>query len=556
MATHRRHERDRMNGAGPDVMVVGAGPTGLTTALAAHDHGARVRIIDRRHDTVRPSRALIVHPRTLEVLRPYGVTDALLDRADVAPTGRLHVGGREIEAVLGPFALDDTAFPYLTFVGQVGVEAVLAAALAERDVAIEWGTELVDVSAGPDGVDVVVRTDGGLDRFTAGHVVGCDGSSSTVRELAGAGWHSLSYPVEAVLADVELDGALEEGVAHVAPGRDGLVFVFALGERATWRILATRAATPTADGRGRDPATAGEVRPAELQALLDRAGLGARVVSVAWSERVRLRRGIARRYRAGPLFLAGDAAHVHSPAGGLGMNTGIGDAANLGWKVALSARHPAATGADDALLGSYERERRPAAQQVLALTHTLFWGEASTDPFARALRTDLVPLVAPLVPHLLARRRLTAAGIRHLSRLRVHHRQSPLSVDHGPRCGRLRAGDRLGDAPVVVDGRPRRLHELCATPGFHVLLDRDAPPIDPGPDPLVQVHRRQESAGSGCLVVRPDGHVGLRSGDVDPVAIAGWFHLVGIERPPGDRAALSRSPSPARTGGPGSAPAT
>ena len=201
-----------------NILVAGAGPAGLALALQAHVHGAAVRIVDRRPQVFRPSRALIMHARTLEVLRPLGVTQALLARADTAPAVDLHLGGRVVRASLGDLALPDTAFPHLSLVRQMDVERVLARALADRGISVERGTELAGVRDGRDGVMAVLRSPAEVEEACFGFVAGCDGPASTVRSQARIGWHGRSYPVEVVLADVELDGEFAGGAAQVVAG--------------------------------------------------------------------------------------------------------------------------------------------------------------------------------------------------------------------------------------------------------------------------------------------------------------------------------------------------
>jgi 2-polyprenyl-6-methoxyphenol hydroxylase-like FAD-dependent oxidoreductase len=518
MVAARRHLVTRQ----PGILVAGAGPAGLALALQAHEHGAGVRVIERRPEAFRPSRALIMHSRTLEVLRPLGVTPALLARADIAPTADLHLGHQAVRVRLGSFALPDTAFPHLSLIRQMDVETVLAQALADRGIEVERGTELAGVRDGTDGVRAVLRSGDRLTEASFGFVAGCDGPSSTVRSQAGIGWPGRPYPVEVILADAELTGDLADEAAHVVAGRHGLVFAFRLGERATWRLLATR---PAGDGQVPFGQPGPPVPAAELQALLDDAHLGARVTHLAWSARVRVQRRVAGRFRQGRLYLAGDAAHAYSPATGQGMNAAIQDAANLGWKLAFAAARPGSA----ALLDSYDAERRPVAVQVLGMTHLVFWGEAATGPVPALLRGTLAPRVAPALPALMGRRRVVAEAIRVLSQLRVSYRGSPLSVAATP-CprGGPRAGDRLPDATVTAAGRSIRLHELLARPGVHVLLDRDAdPPAIPAPGRLVHLHRITSSPGRGLLTVRPDGHVGLRSQTADTDQLIAWLDLVG-----------------------------
>ena len=514
-----------------DILVAGAGPAGLALALQAHDHGAAVRIVDRRPEAARASRALILHSRTLEVLRPLGVTQALLARADITPTADLQLGSRLVRVTLADLALPDTAFPHVSVIRQMEVERVLAEALADRRVKIERGTELTALRDGPGGVRAVLRAADLAEEALFGFVVGCDGPASTVRAQAGIGWPGSEYPVEVVLADAELEGDLAGDAARVVAGRRGLVFAFRLGERATWRLLATRAV-----GAGHSPP--GQLGPpvpaAELQALIDAAGLRVQIAELAWSSRVRLQRRVADIFRRDRLFLAGDAAHAYSPATGQGMNAGIQDAVNLGWKLAFAAAQPG----DERLLDSYDRERRPVARQVLAMTHMAFWAEASLGPVPSALRSRLAPLAAPLVPAVAGRRHLVAEAVRLVSQLGVGYRHSPLSVEGTPRRrGGPRAGDRLPDQLVSSAGQTLRLHDLLARPGVHILLDRDADPLGTlAPSRFVSVHRLTSSPGRGLVVVRPDGYVGFRGQTAEVAQLARWLALLGAGWPrgPGD----------------------
>jgi 2-polyprenyl-6-methoxyphenol hydroxylase-like FAD-dependent oxidoreductase len=497
----------------------------LALALQAHDHGARVRIVERRTDLFRPSRALIVHPRTLEVLRPLGVTETLLDCGEVSPSVRLHVGGREIPVQLSGFEMSDTPYPHLLFVRQAVVEAVLSQALADRSLEVERGIEVIDLHHHADGAEATLRRAGMSEGASCRYVAGCDGPASTMRRLAGVGWRGGSYAQEIVLADLELEADLASE-AHVVTGRDGLLFVFAPGEGATWRLLATRSRRGAAD---HSDAPGGAVSIDELQGLLDRAGLQAHVDDVTWSSRVHLEHRIASQYRHGSLFLVGDAAHVHSPAGGQGMNTGIQDALNLGWKLAFAATDTPDPTTAEVLLETYDRERRPVARKVLAMTHALFWGEAGTDPVARFARGPLASLASPVIPHLLRYRPLVAAVVRHLSQLRVHYRHSEISVDGTPRShGRPRPGERLLDSLVeLAGGRTTHLHELLAHAGIDMLLDRDASrPPEVAAHRLLGTHRILNWPGTGVCVVRPDGYVGFRCADFEPRQVAAWLALV------------------------------
>jgi len=502
-----------------DVLVVGAGPTGLALALQARVCGATVRVLERREEAWRPSRALLVHARTLEVLRPLGVVDALLERARVAPRLLMHLGPRTVDIPTGAPGLTTTPYAHLTLARQADVESTLAVALAERGVEVERGVTVTGFAQHPaEGVRVWTRSAAGPGEARCRYLVGCDGATSTVRMAAGVPWRGSGYPTEVVLADVELDGTARADALHVYVNRSGLVFLFPNGEHATWRLLATRptdeSTVDSAPGELGPP-----VLPHDIKDLVS--SIGARLAGVAWSSRVRMAQRLADSYRSGRVFLAGDAAHVHSPATGQGMNTGVQDATNLGWKLAYAA----AGATSPALLDSYELERRPVARHVSAFTDLAFWAEAGRDPIASLVRGVLMPLAAPLAPFVTRPRWVAGEVIRLLGQLQVAYRDSPLSVQH-TRTGPVRAGDRLRDATVTLSDVPTRLHELTATPGVHVLVPEDAPASEHPDRPGIHVHRIGGWAGPALTAVRPDGYVGLCADTVDPTELEAWLSLI------------------------------
>jgi 2-polyprenyl-6-methoxyphenol hydroxylase-like FAD-dependent oxidoreductase len=511
-----------------DVLVVGAGPAGLTAALQVHAHGGSVRVVEQRERPDRASRAMIMHPRTLELLRPLGVTDEMLARGDTRLRATLHLGRREVRVSLDDLDLPETEFPHLTLLPQIQVEQILAKALADRGVPVERGTKLLRVDAAADAATATLRTPSSVEQLTSRFVAGCDGQNSTVRRAVRVGWHSRPYAEEVVLADVHLSGGIDPGEMHVAAAAGGLVFLFPLDQHGQWRLMATRPSCRRDGGYGR---ASGSVQPDEVQDVLDDAALTADVRELTWSGVVPLQRGLADDFASGPVFLAGDAAHAHSPAGAQGMNTGIADAVNLGWKLAYAG----ASADPGALLGSYPSERRPVARRVMSLTHVLFLAEASTLPPPRFLRGSVAPLLAPAVPVLLAQERLLSEVVRLLSQLWVGYRASPLSVEDGARqTPGPRAGDRLPDQAAVCGGRRVRVHDLTAeVPGVHLLLSCDAPDPEPGPPGgRVTVHRLDDRPGHGVVAVRPDGHVGYRSGAADPDGLRAWLRLVGAREGP------------------------
>jgi 2-polyprenyl-6-methoxyphenol hydroxylase-like FAD-dependent oxidoreductase len=460
-----------------DVLIVGAGPTGLALAAQLRSFGVGFRIVDRSLDRARESRALAVQARTLEVLQSVGLADALVARGNPSARLVLHFeGGRTAEVRLGGFAAGDTRFPFILFVSQAETEALLGSHLTSHGVTIERGVELADFVTDDGGVDVVLRRlDGHDERVRARFLVGCDGAHSAVRKQAGIAFEGDAYLQDFMLGDLEVDAAgpvvLEPNALHSFGGRQGTAMFFPLGRPATWRVIAMsgRATerSPTTTGR-RDAPLAGELSLAELQAVVDGAtDAGVRLRDPAWLAHFRLHHRQALRYRAGRVFLAGDAGHIHSPVGAQGMNTGIQDAWNLGWKLALVA-----TGAaDPTLLDSYEAERWPVGRALLRSTDRIF------SVFTRSMSSSAVAawvrrsLVARVLPRVMEAERVRAFAFRFLSEFSIRYPRSPVVTEGTPSLRKgPRAGDRLPDAAVTRNGRETTLQRELVGPCLHVLL--------------------------------------------------------------------------------------
>lgn len=515
-----------------DALVVGAGPTGLALAAQVHAHGGRVRIVERRLDRAE-SRAFIVQPRTLEVLDPLGVTEELIARGRRTTGVRIRTAGRSASVGLVGSGLDDTAYPFLLAAPQVVVEAVLDALLGRMGIHVERGVELISFTQRRDGVECVLRGPSGRDELAdAAYVVGCDGADSTVRRTAAIPFACRPYRSTVLLADLAVEGELETDAVNAFIGAPGILFLFPSPGPAPWRLLTV------SPSRHRDAHDGERPDLAALQAITDRFTGGAlRLGAPTWTRRITLRRAQAQSYRRGRALVAGDAAHLHSPAGAQGMNTGIQDACNLGWKLGLVA----SAGAAESLLDTYEVERRPVARRVRRLTDVAFAFEAS----------DVTPLpwirgrLAPSVISLLDDRILPPVAFRLLGGLLIGYRTGR-SIRFDRRRGH-HPGDRLANGQVLDRGELRRLHEVLHPPGFHLLLCGRAADVDEvtvdrlrhtGAAPL-GVHRLGSRSGSGMLVdptgallrrldaedtavylVRPDGYVALRSrvGELDEVA--------------------------------------
>jgi 2-polyprenyl-6-methoxyphenol hydroxylase-like FAD-dependent oxidoreductase len=542
-----------MTGSVADVLIVGAGPTGLTLALHLAAFGVQARVVDRGLDRVHESRALAIQPRTLEVLTRFGITDDLVACGNPAVQLRMHVRGRVLAVPMFDLGLADTAYPYLLFLSQAETERILEAHLAAAGVTVDRGVELVDLSSTPDAAVATLRhRDGREEHVLARYVVGCDGAHSTVRRLAGIGFgfgfEGSSYPQTFVLADVEAD-RVEPGAAHVFLSERGMLFFFPLVTPAAWRLLAMRPRTdPT-------PADA-PVTLADVQAITDSYTDGTvQLHDPVWMTNFRLHHRAATHYRAGRVFLAGDAAHVHSPAGAQGMNTGIQDAVNLGWKLA----HTLQGVADPAVLDTYEPERAPVGTMVLRFTDRAFTIATSTNPIVRFARTRLAPAVIPLALKAKAGR---AYAFRTVSQLDIRYRRSPLSVNgpNPPRKG-PKAGDRLPDTAIVHNGQSSTLHQVLAGPRWHLLLcgrpdafsTQTATELAARHAGLAAVHHLTSQDPSGTLydpdgtalrrlgltgsdtaqyLIRPDGRLGYRAGGTDLTGLDTYLQRWLPERPP------------------------
>ncbi len=380
-----------------DVVIVGAGPTGLTLACILAAEGASFALVDRLAEGANTSRAAVVHARTLEVLEELKVTDRLLAEGHVVSRFIL----RDRDHALATIRFDrlPTRYPHTLMIPQNITEAILLGRLREMGSDVYRPYAVTDLRQGADGVSVTVAADGqGPQTVRARYLVGADGMHSTVRERAGIGFTGEAYEQSFVLADVRMSWPLSSDEVMLFVSPEGLVVVAPLpGGR--HRVVAT------VDDAPEHPSIA------DVQHLLDTRGPvtgPARVHEIVWSSRFRVHHRLADRYRAGRILLAGDAAHVHSPAGGQGMNTGIQDAVVLGHALAavLGGR------ADDSQLDQYERTRRPVAERVVAFTHGMTRMATLRNPRSRAMRNAAIRVIGriPAVPRWLA---TELAGLRN-----------------------------------------------------------------------------------------------------------------------------------------------
>ena len=526
------------------ILVVGAGPAGLTLAAVLHRAGVTPRLIDRA--TVPPddrSRAIVIQARTLEHFDQLGIVGEVMAAGLATEQANLFLpSGRRGVIRIDP-AWIESRYGRLQTLPQDETERILGELLTAGGVSIERGTELTGLTQDADAVHVeLTRADGTVERATFDWVVGCDGAHSAVRHLSGLTFPGSTYDDECMLGDVDLDWGIPDGQVAICPTAEGFMLAFPLPGAHRFRVIMVLPAKHGADPEARalDHATFVEQLARMTPRFPERGGAPPVVVNARWLTRYRLhRRGVVS-YRQGRCFVAGDAAHIHSPVGAQGMNTGIQDAFNLGWKLALVVQGHA----DAALLDTYHDERHRVGQYLLRNTDRMFAVVAGGGTIPRLLRR-LAPAagVRALSLPILGKR-----IARFVSQTAIRYRASALSTE-GPTAGRLgrrapRAGDRMPDVDLGAGGR---LSEQLRAPGHLLLLfDGEAggfmrladladevaarygtlvcPKIvvtQPTQHTRVLVdwtgeaHRRFGATKGGTYLIRPDGYIGWRDAACD-----------------------------------------
>ncbi len=406
-----------------NVLIVGAGPTGLVLALWLTKLGVKLRIIDKTAEPGTTSRALAVHARTLELYRQLDLADAVVQRGHKVPAVNLWVKGERAARL--PFETvgqDLTPYPFLHIYPQDEHERLLIDRLKVLGVSVERRVELTGFSEEGDRVVAGLRgPDGQESRCEASYIAGCDGARSTVRETLGTGYPGGTYRQLFHVADVEAAGPAIDGELHIDLDEADFAAVFPLAGKGRARLIGT-----VRDER------ADRADTLKFEDVSDRAikQLKVEVKKVNWFSTYHVHHRVTDHFRKGRAFLLGDAAHIHSPAGGQGMNTGIGDAINLAWKLAavIAGRAP------DRLLDSYEAERIGFARRLVATTDRIFTLATAEGPIAAVLRTRVAPV---LFPKVLAFETARDYLFRTVSQITLNYRGGPRSAGS---AGRVRRG--------------------------------------------------------------------------------------------------------------------
>jgi 4,5-epoxidase len=525
------------------VLLVGAGPTGLALACHLLRLGVSVRLIDLKSGTSTTSKAVGLQYRASEVLACMGIIDRFVERAGSPAQIRIHGGGRELAhlnfARFGETAGRDAFSPRVLMIPQSETEELLAQEVLHRGGRIEWNTEFLGFEQDAERVVARLRHADGLEEsVTCDFLVSCEGAHSLVRKMAGLSFGGKTYPLAFFMADVEMDTPLDGGAVHVWNHADGAFAAMPFRRPGLWRLMVEVT-------RQQDRLVGGVTLDVIREMMATRTGdRETKVGNPLWVSEYRIHARMVDHYRSGRVFLAGDAAHIHSPTGGQGIVTGIQDATNLAWKLARVLR-----GAPQTLLDTYEEERLPRAAEVLRETDRTTNLLTGPTWWSRLLRDYLV---LPLLRLGWMQKKMFA----RMSQLHVNYRGCRLSRHSDARgwpwTTRIQAGDRAPDVafrtaggekttlfrllgsmqPVALIGAGRldaeRVRKVLD------LLDRHDVAAyvvtEPGdqrwraePRRLVDVHgdfrRRYGMTGEFVCLVRPDDHVGLFQRPIDEVGM-------------------------------------
>jgi 2-polyprenyl-6-methoxyphenol hydroxylase-like FAD-dependent oxidoreductase len=516
-----------MNGqASVDAVVVGAGPTGLVIARELAARGIKVRLIDKLAKPSLKSRALVVHARSLELFQKMNLAQEFLDNGRRTIGIRIFVEGRPAAAVkFIDIGTDDTPYPYVLMISQAETEAILTKELLRLGVSIERPVALAGFTQDSAGVTVTLQHGDAVERVRCRYLIGCDGAHSLVRHELGLRFTGAPYDQEFLLADARLEKwphSYDDLMIFVS--LKGILVHFPLRGRAMSRLVMSRVGHKE---EIKEVMTTKDIELSEAEeAARHLTATEVRLEQPEWLANFHLHHRAVDRYSAGRVFVAGDAAHIHSPAGGQGMNTGIQDAYNLAWKMALVLKGIAPA----ALLDSYHDERFPVGQFLLQRTDRLFEAMVSRNKTFLLLRNLLLPSLARFIlagPPAIRRR-----AFRFISQLGIRYRASHWIADD---AGRRAPNGKVGQ---------NSLFEMMKAPTFYLLCFGNAEPkgldtrlVTPllleRPEAADVFDRYGIAKGEGYCLIRPDGYIAYQN-DGDAAAVIQFMDRFRIDHNAGE----------------------
>ena len=495
-----------------EVIIIGAGPTGLALACQLIRYGVDFVIVDKKETTTPHSKAIGVQARTLEIYEQIGLADKLVDMGWKAERARLVVAGEvRGEADFSEIGKGLSDYPYVLIVEQGRHEKLIYDFITSHGKDVRWKTELESFTQDDSGVTATIKNaDGHRETVEAKYLVACDGSKSIVRHSLGLTFEGTTFERMFYVADVEIDWEFTNDALMVFLMKSNLLAFFPMVGANRWRIVGTFPEEFTKDE--------GEVLYEEIEGQIKRdAELKLDITNVNWFSTYKVHTRHVNKFSEGRCFLAGDSAHIHTPAGAQGMNTGIQDGYNLAWKLAMVLRDKA----DAKILDSYNEERLENAENLLKTTDRFFNFVASPEPVLTYLRMHVFPYIAGVAFSIDAVKKFVFPRI---SQIGINYRHGPLSEHAGDDGIDVKAGDRLPyfqvDGRSIFDRlREPRFHLLTFADGkaeqrtedlngsFDSIIDRQTVPLYPQVAELFGVDK------SFNVLLRPDNYIGLISQD-------------------------------------------
>lgn len=505
-------------GSSPQVLIAGAGPTGLVLALSLARRGVTIRIIDSAVGPGEHSRAMVVQARTLEFYRQLGFADQMIADGIVVKTIHLREatrsGPRELMRLqLGDMGAGVSPYPFALTYPQDDHERFLVARLAEIGVNVEWKTALTGFTQSGDGVKARIAGPNGDEEIVSQYLCGCDGAHSTVREALGFGFPGRTYEQPFFVCDCKVEGGFVRDL-YANLGERALVLMFPVRSSGMQRLIGLVPPQFAHEENVTFETIRGIVEPL----------LGTTVSEVNWFAVYRVHHRVTEHFRSERVFILGDAAHIHSPAGGQGMNTGIGDAINLGWKLADALRERAAA----SVLDSFEQERIGFARALVATTDRAFTAIVAGGIIGDVVRRVVAPAIIVSATRFAAARRALFATV---SQTKIAYPDSTLSEG---KAGRVCGGDRLPWASGLDNFAPlRSLHwqlHVYGKAGDAVRAACASLGIGVESFQWCEDARSAGFAQDAGYLVRPDGHVALAFEGDDGSRVERYAARIGLRR--------------------------
>ena len=521
-----------MSEAPAPVLIAGAGPTGMMAALELSRFGIPVRLVEKRHEPATTSRAVGVQARTLELFEQRGISAPLVAKGNHAVAASAYGGGKRLFRL--EFSHIDSKYNYLMFVSQAETEKVLREALDKAGVKIEWGvtmTAFAEPEHSPTLNAVVEHRDGAVEQFACSYLISAEGAHSTARQTLDLPFEGKSLDEQYALGDFYIDGDLDESDFHVFSSEHGFLGLFPMGNRRFRLIASNPISKPSKDT---------EPSIEELQQLYDqRSPIPVKFRDMSWSSWFHINSRMIHRMNVERVFIGGDSAHIHSPAGAQGMNTGLQDMMNLGWKLAMVLKGQA----KPELLETYSAERVPVIENVLTKTEGLTAAIGKENAVFRSIFNHVAPWIV-------STDFIQQSSTERMSQLTLNYRGSSLAMSDG-HPGELRPGDRMPDLAVTVLNQEGSVEQAPKPATVFGLMDPSAFTLfysnipDPakthaeigqaigrwhylmhghqiGPADDVAGFGKLFGKGPGIVLVRPDGYVAFTGTDTSVAALANY----------------------------------